>query len=262
EYVHVVGYYNNTSIENVMNTFVQKYKSKDMNNYNETLRTSIQADMAALEALLLAETTKQNEISDLINTINTKLDTQIVKRFIVGEAPEYVSTILSFDINLDDFSGYKNGDEIIITLSKFETNNIDSSISSLGFAFKDGFNLAIQYNDAPLSSDLVSGIDITMNLPNGYLDRQFELFNANNNQKVEIEIENNTMSYTLKNNTNFVLFVSGGINQSGSKINSQDTITVFGNTFTKTTFWLIVGICGGVAVLAIVFGIIIFIKRR
>ena len=262
EYVYTVKYLNNNEIKTLIDNFIKLYKSTDFSKYNDNLKLAINSDIENLKALLLADGTKINELNSLINKINDELNTKITSSFVVSSIPTYISTIFSILIDTTGFTEFKNGDNLTISLNTLNDFEFDDTLSSLGNFFKEGFSLSILYNGESINNPLAFKVTVRMNLPNQYLDRKFELFNNDKKEIVETEIENNTMIFNIDKTTNYVFCIQGGIRPSGQKDLNVETITVFGNTLTKTTFYLIVGICGGVAGLAIIAFIIIIIKRR
>ncbi len=101
------------------------------------------------------------------------------------------------------------------------------------------------------------GIEIEMNLPYKYYERQFAIINKTNNEIVPSMLYNNKIVFTIKDSGDYVMVISGDKSTDNS---TTKTIKVFGKPMTYATFFgIIFGTLAGAGVLI---GIITIVRKR
>ena len=235
------------------------YRNLDINDYTAKSIEELDRAYEALNNLLYYGFAQSGEYAEVFARIDDIIAGKNRLVFTLESQPKYLSGGLTFEVDESDFIGYRKGDEIRVTM---RGGNSDSrnylSMSGFKKGFVDYFSLGLSFRGEEVSP-LDNGVRISLNMPVGFYERQYALFDATTGEKVDIILVNNKIEFTLKSSSSYALVISGA---SEPKRNEETkSITVFGNRLSYGVFFgTIFGIAGVVIIIVVV--IIIASKKR
>ena len=243
--------------------YATKYHTIDKTLYTDKAAENIETAYARLNTVILglivggdfAKADFDGAIAGIDDAIEAKNVTYVV------DAPSsYLTGMLTYEINVNDFDGYKKGEEIKLV---FKTADVDNSFvnkTDYKEGFCDSFTLTLYRNGTEVTSELNSGIKVSLAKPAGYYEREYTLFFGD--EKVETKSITNYIEFTLKKGGKYNLVISGCAEKKGEK--TQKHITVFGHKLTYPVFFgTVFGVAGGaVIIVVIIIAVSIRAKRR
>ena len=263
-YTVPLSYFSNAAISTAIGKLTEELRQMDESEYTASLLKEIKGAADKLEYLLVSDNTSESDVASAASVLSGLLKKTVEFDYVIESKPDFASANAILE-KASGFEGEKKGTVITVTLKK-DVGDEGKYVLSSGFqkAFTDFFALELGKNGAAVSGSVGGDVSVGMNMPVGYYERDIALFDMESGEKVETEVKNNVIYFKMNKSTRYALVIEGGKapKTSGNASQKTDTITVFGNTLKKTTFFMIIGIAGGVAVLAIVAFVVIMKVRR
>lgn len=252
------NHFNDKSFAEKVKTFSQAYGDIDFSEYTDKSAEAIKNAYDKLSLLIASDASTQEDfdyafksISDLISGENSFLYT-------IEKKPAYLSGALTYTVDPDDFNGFLKGDEIKLVFSADGNSNKFLSESGFKNGFSENFSLTVFYNSE--QKDVLShGMKISLNMPVGFYERDYALFDADTGERIEIELINNKLEFTLDKSGNYSLVISGEPTVRSDATVTR-SVTVFGRKISLAAFLGVV--IGGVALMAVGIVIVIVVFRK
>ncbi len=256
----VISNFDDNKLNEKITAYSNFYRNLIRDEYNQTVLEKIDNEYAKLNTLLMAQTAQESNILASFSVIDRLIAGNSEHSYVILSVPVYVSTMLTFAINENDFEGYKKGDKVTVTLNSAVSNGTDYvKMSGFSKGFVDYFRLSVYFNEVE-KTNLDNGIQISMNLPSGYLERKFMIIDMSDNKIVETEISNNKINFVCKGSSAYAFVISG--NRTTSTATSPKMISVFGKRMeAKVFFGVLGGVFGGAAVIIVLLTVIKKKKR-
>jgi hypothetical protein len=244
-------------------SYQEKYRVADLTTYSATSVASLEKAYDGLDALFTAGGGAA-EVNALTAEIDRLLLGEPVLRYRVDSEPTVVSHFCTFTVaDPTKLTGYKAGDTVTLVLSEASAEGAPAvALSGLDPAFAALFRLTV-YVGETLTSDISgAGISVRMNLPMGYLERNFSMISLVGEEKLSSECFNNLIAFDITENGVYALVISGSEEKAGEKNeDTPKTISVFGKTLSLGTFiGIIVGVPVGAA--AVLLTLTVIRKKR
>lgn len=258
-YVVAFPYFYDAEINEAVRKCVEKLRGTDLTEYTAAAVKNINDGITKVNLLLSLDNSAKTEIINAVNELAAIPDVIVTTVYEIESAPEYASANITFALNESDFGAYPKGSVVTVTLSKYTGEEKDyASVAGFTRAFYDYFSLSVKINGENLASPLSEGIYVGMSKPAAYYDRDVAIIDAATGKVVETEVKNNRIFFTVKNDGNYVLAVSGG-KAVTSGTGDKKMISVFGKTMDFSVFlWIVCG-TGAVAVIAV--ALLLILKR-
>lgn len=257
-------HFKNAAISTALQKLTTSLREMNREEYTTEYAAQIDASAERLATLLERETTTEQEIVSAASALNTAFATGeeiVLFDYVIASTPEYASASITLQAG-EGLTGFLKGTVLTVTLSKESDIKKDfAKESGFGSSFTDYFGLRIT-EDGQERAIGEGSILVGMNMPIGYYERKIALFDADTGEQVETEVKNNKIYFGIRRSSRYALVIEGGKASKTSGGTTTATITVFGNTMKKSTFYMILGITGGVAVLAIALFVVIAKMRR
>ena len=250
--------FGNERVSESLRSIAQRYATTDFSLYEESARAEIEKAYVELNVLAGSATSTENDFNAAAERLEKAYAPENVS-YTITEPTSYLSGMLEYEIDPNDFSAYRLGEEIKLSFAPADPD--DSLVAAAGFSggFSDGFSLTLSVAGETIAEELDSGVSIKLNLPVGYYERSYALFFGG--EQVAAEKINNKLEFTLKKGGDYVLVVSGGRKPASNDDNQPKYVTVFGRRLSYGVFFgTVFGIIGGVALA--IGGLILFAKLR
>lgn len=255
---YILNYFENDIISARLKDYNDIYLALNRDIYNQKTLEQIEREYEALNIMLIASDTQEGQIYAKMDKIDKLIAGESEHTYEILSTPIVVSTILTYKITESDFENYKKGDSIKVVLSSAVGSDNYVKLAGYSKGFADYFSLKIFYEGEEINN-LEKGIEVSMNLPIGYYERQYTLIDTDTKEILTTAIVNNQIVFHCKKNSTFALVISG--NKEIALTNAPKYINLFGKKLTYGTFFGIVfGVIGGAA-LAITIVIVIRKKR-
>ena len=253
------NYFNDKDFSDKLKSYSASYFNADFSEYTENAVEKINAAFAKLNVLVSSDLTASEDFDNCFKEIDELMSGKSSFSYVIEKAPTYLSGALTYTVNDGDFDGYKKGDEIKLTFAS--VGNANDFLKKSGFdkGFSENFTLNVFYN-GELQKSLSNGLKISMNMPVGFYERSYALFNADTGEKVEITLINNKIEFTLAESGNYSLVISGASTPT-TNVSASKGVTVFGHKLSLTAFLGTV-IGGAVVAVAGIAVVIIIFKRK
>lgn len=248
--------FGNENISQRFRSFAERYKSTDFSLYEESARAEIEKTYVELNVIAGSATSTESDFNAAAARLEKAYAPENVT-YAIEEPTSYLSGMLEYEINAEDFSSYRLGEEIKLAFAPADSD--DALVATAGFAsgFSDGFSLTVSVGGEAVESELENGIGIKLNLPVGYYERSYALYYGG--EEVATEKINNKLEFTLKKNGDYVLVVSGSRKAASNPDDGPKSVTVFGRKLSYGVFFgTVFGIIGGVVLL--IGGVILIAK--
>jgi hypothetical protein len=254
----VINYFGNTSISKSIESYYNTYHSLDLSIYTQNIVDAIKSEYDKLNIALIADHTQNSGFDAIFRNIDKLISGSSNHTYVIESVPNYISSSLNYKIAESDLIDYKKGDAVKLVLNAKTLDNEKTYVKLTDFSkgFAEAFNLSAYHKDT-LLNNLASGIEIEMNLPYGFYEREFVIINKTTNAIVPTTIYNNQIAFTITGSGDYVMVVSG---EKTVEYKEPKTIIVFGKAMPYPTFFgIIFGTLGGVIVLV---GVLIIIVRK
>ncbi len=241
-----------------MKSYSASYLNADFSEYTANAVEKINAAFAKLNVLISSDLTSSEDFNNCFKEIDELMSGKSSFSYVIETAPTYLSGALTYTINDVDFAGYKKGDEIKLTFAS--VGNSDDFLKASGFnkGFSENFTLNVFYN-GELQKSLSNGLKISMNMPVGFYERNYALFNADTGEKADITLINNKIEFTLTESGNYSLVISGASTPT-KNVSASKGVTVFGHQISLAAF--LGTVIGGVVVAAAGIAVVITVFKR
>ncbi|NLL56460.1 MAG: hypothetical protein GX242_04525 [Clostridiales bacterium] len=254
----VINYFGDENKAKVIEEYHNIFHSLNFSEYRESAVDDIILAYERLNNALMAENTQNSQFDTLFASIDKLIAGNSNHSYIINTKPVYISSFIKYKICESDLNDYKKGDSVELVFNALVLDEQKSYVKLAGFSkgFAEAFNLSAYFKDQ-LLSQLEKGIEIEMNLPYKYYERQFAIINKTNNEIVPSMLYNNKIVFTIKDSGDYVMVISGDKSTDNS---TTKTIKVFGKPMTYATFFgIIFGTLAGAGVLI---GIITIVRKR
>ena len=252
------NYFNDKNFSDKLKFYSASYRNADFSEYTENAVEKINAAFAKLNVLVSSDLTTSEDFDSCFKDIDELMSGKGSFSYVIEKAPTYLSGALTYTVNGGDFDGYKKGDEIKLTFAS--VGNSDDFLKNSGFdkGFCENFALNVFYN-GELQKSLSNGLKISMNMPVGFYERNYALFNADTGEKVEIKLINNKIEFTLTESGNYSLVISGASTPT-TNVSASKGVTVFGHRLSLAAF--LGTVIGGVVVAAAGIAVVIIVFKK
>ncbi len=256
--VHVIfEYFGNRTLSDKIEDYVLWYRKGEITKYNEKTQKAIRDDFVKLNNLLVMNNMPQGDFDLVFRSIDAKMNGSSNLIIEIESAPSYLSGVMTYSIVESDFLGYIKGDEIKLILTGEGTDNEFLAKTDFKKGFCDNFSLDILFKGTEVNA-LENGIVVRMNMPVGFYERNYALFDRESGEKIEIRTVNNKIEFTLKKSSSLSLVISG---ESEVLTNApQKTVSIFGHELSLGVF--LGTVLGGVGVIVVGVLVIIILSRR
>ena len=255
-----INYFGIDSIAAVIKNCAEMYKETDFSLYTEDAVLRINDCYVELNALLSSDLSQTGDFKAVSDKIAELISGKNKFVYSIQTPTEHLSGALTFEVNTEDFAGYKIGDEIKLVFNAEQVTGDFVALSGFSEGFYDVFSLKVYYNGTEMSA-LADGMKITLNMPVGYYERNYKLINVADMSVVETSVFNNKIEFKLNKSGVYALVVSGSLEKAGTQTGDK-TISVFGRELSYGVFFGTVFGVTGAAVIAIVVIVIVAKKRR
>lgn len=255
-----VNYFGIDSIAAVIRSCAEMYNETDFSLYTEEAVQSINDCYVELNALLSSDLSQTGDFKAVSDKIAELISGKNKFVYSIQTPTEHLSGALTFEVNIEDFAGYKIGDEIKLVFNAEQVTGEFVSLSGFSEGFYDVFSLNVYHNGTAVS-DLADGIKISLNMPVGYYERNYKLINVADMSVVETSAYNNKIEFKLNKSGVYALVVSGSPEKAGTQTGDK-TISVFGRELSYGVFFGTVFGVAGAAIIAIVVIVIVAKRRR
>lgn len=255
-----INYFGIDSIAAVIKNCAEMYKETDFSLYTEDAVLRINDCYVELNALLSSDLSQTGDFKAVSDKIAELISGKNKFVYSIQTPTEHLSGALTFEVNTEDFAGYKIGDEIKLVFNAEQVTGDFVALSGFSEGFYDVFSLKVYYNGTEMSA-LADGMKITLNMPVGYYERNYKLINVADMSVVETSVFNNKIEFKLNKSGVYALVVSGSPEKAGTQT-GEKTISVFGRELSYGVFFGTVFGVTGAAVIAIVVIVIVAKKRR
>ena len=255
----VFDYFSVKQINELVADCAAEFKALKTEEYTDGYYKEIKSAADTLNALLMGKQATEAEIVSKAETLLKMFDTDIKISYSIKSLPKYLSGIITFKVDINDFPSAKKGSVVEVIVNEKKSDGKDYlSLSGFKKGFDVYFGLDFIYNGETIDTPLENGIKVTMNMPLNYYDRDFKIYEIGSGAEIPIETVNNTIIFTAKKSTGYSLIVSGSKTPTGVSA-EEKTISVFGNKLKYSTFLWIV--CGTAAVAVLLIAGIIVLKK-
>ncbi len=252
------NYFNDKNFSDKLKSYAAAYRNADFSGYTENAVEKINAAFSKLNVLISSDLTSSEDFDDCFKEIDELMSGKSSFSYVIEKAPTYLSGALTYTVNDGDFAGYKKGDEIKLTFASVGNSNDFLKNSGFDKGFSENFSLNVFYN-GELQKSLSNGLKISMNMPVGFYERNYALFNADTGEKVEITLINNKIEFTLTESGNYSLVISGESTPT-TNVSASKGVTVFGHKLSLAAF--LGTVIGGVVVAAAGIAVVIIVFKR
>lgn len=261
ERVDSIPYFSDSETATLINRVMKTLDGFTKTDYTDAAAKSVERDAATLNRLLSYPGNSKSDIIKTAQSLMTSIESDVTCSTIIESVPDYASGIISFSAFETDFTEFKKGTQVTLTLMKGKNDGKDyPSIAKAGKAFTDFFGLKITIDGKELVEPLKKGLSVKMNMPNKYLDRTVALVNVKTGEVVPTETINNAIRFTLKQSTDYALVIYGSREPTATMQEASKKVTVFGKEMPLSRFlWIVCG-CGGAAVVLV--AALIILKKR
>ncbi len=252
------NYFNDKNFSDKLKSYSASYLNADFSEYTANAVEKINAAFAKLNVLISSDLTSSEDFDNCFKEIDELMSGKSSFSYVMEKAPTYLSGALTYTVNDVDFAGYKKGDEIKLTFASVGNANDFLKASGFNKGFSENFTLNVFYN-GELQKSLSNGLKISMNMPVGFYERNYALFNADTGEKVDITLINNKIEFTLTESGNYSLVISGASTPT-TNVSASKGVTVFGHRISLAAF--LGTVIGGVVVAAAGIAVVITVFKR
>lgn len=261
-YTNVVfNYFDDDTISDKLKEYSDWYKTADFNKYTEKSATEIREKLYSVSVLLDSSASNRDDFNYVFSQIDSLISGTNRFLYAIETIPVYLSGALTYSVDESDFDNYIKGEEIKLTFNYVGNDTALLSKSGFGSGFCENFSIKIYYKGEEVES-LRNGVKISLNMPVGFYERSYALFDCDTGEKIDAECINNKIEFTLKKSGSLSLAISGKAKPAGTDSeNGKRSISVFGHKISLVAF---VATVGGGALLAAagIITVILVFKRR
>lgn len=255
---YVMDYFDNEKLCDKIISYNTKYLELNRALYNDAILAQIETEYGILSTMLMANNSQEGNFYAVMDRIDKLIEGRSELTYEIGSVPIVISTVITYKITESDFDNYKKGDSVKLVLNSATNSEVDYvKLSGYKKGFADYFSLSVFYKESEVQ-ELTNGLEITMNLPIGYYERQFTIINMDTKEVVETTIINNQIVFNCKKSASFALIISG--NREITLTNEIKYINLFGKKLDYGTFFGVVfGVIGGAA---LIIGVIVILRKK
>jgi len=251
------NYFDKADISEKIKNLADWYKNADFTLYTQKSADDIKSAFERLGVMLASSVTTQENFRSVFKEIDALIDGTNKIIYSVESVPKYISGGLTYTVTESDFSDFLKGDEIKLVFSAVNNENLFVGQSGFGEGFSENFKLMVLYKGTD-AGILENGLKISLNMPVGFYERKYALFDTETGEKYDIVCINNKIEFTLKKSSSLSLVIAGKPQQVAEK--ESKTVSVFGRKVDLGAFLGVV--FGGVAFVIIGVVVVIVISKR
>lgn len=255
---YVINYFEDIQLSDKIALYNSKYLTLNRTLYNDAILNEIDNEYAILSTILMATNAQDGQIYAKMNQIDKLFAGVSEHTYEIAAVPIVASTMITYKVTESDFDDYKKGDSVKLVLDSAVSDGVKYiKMTDYKKGFIDYFALKIFYKNSEIA-ELNNGLEVTMNLPIGYYERQFTLIDMDTKEVIATSIINNQLVFNCKKSTNFALVISG--NKEIALTNTSKYIKLFGKKLNYETFFGVV--FGVIGAAALTIGVLALIKRK
>lgn len=239
----IVPHFGVLDLEDMAEEYNAKFLSLKQTDYNEGAWQNILQMYRDLNVYFESSETTLSEFGVLTKAIDKAIlgDTQF--KYVISSIPPGLNLRIDFEINPADFPNLKKGDEISLVIDKIDKRGVEldsllfRAVNASGFdtAFANPFMLKFAYNGMDVEYDFTQGAKVTIPVHVGYEERLFAIINLDTQEKLAIDVINNTVSFTFKKAGRYALVTEGA--QKTDIAQRPSGIRVFGKIISRGAFF-------------------------